>query len=69
MATSTTTGCRRTTPSVALETLLELPPLHIFIVREAALAAYRLLMDIRPKPGDYMGHLRIYEMFPDLVGV
>ena len=69
MATSATTGCRRTTPSVALETLLELPPLHIFIVREAALAAYRLLMDIRPKPGDYMGHLRIYERFPDLVGM
>jgi ribonuclease HI len=54
---------------VALETLLELPPLHTFIVKDAALTSYRLFTDIRPKPGDYKGHLKIYEKFPNLVGV
>ena len=63
------TGCRRTTPTVALEALLELPALPTFITKEAALTSYRLFTDIRPKPGDYTGHLKIYREFPDLVGV
>ena len=63
------TGCRRTTPTVAMETLFELPSLHALIVKEVALASYRFFMDIRPLPGDYRGHLRTYEKFPGLVGM
>lgn len=60
------TGCRRSTPSIALETILDMTPLHVFIIKEAALESYRLLLEISPKPGDYRGHLRIYEKFKDL---
>ncbi|XP_050665166.1 uncharacterized protein LOC126965570 [Leptidea sinapis] len=36
------TGCMRTTPTGALETMLNLPALHVFIKQEAASAAVRL---------------------------
>ena len=54
MALLAMTGCKRTTPTIALETLFELPPLHVF-------------MDIQLRRGDYKGHLKIYEKFPSLV--
>lgn len=42
--------------------MLDLPPVHGHVVKEAALAAYRLLMEINPQSGDYVGHLRIYHI-------
>ncbi|XP_048000291.1 uncharacterized protein LOC125237341 [Leguminivora glycinivorella] len=42
LASIATTGCMRTTPSEALEVLLGLPPLDLFIQQEAASAAVRL---------------------------
>jgi ribonuclease HI len=67
LAMSCITGCRRTTPTVALEILLDLPPLHTFIIKEAAKTSYRLYEEINPKPGNYKGHLKIYEKFQNLV--
>ncbi|KAJ8974399.1 hypothetical protein NQ317_011243 [Molorchus minor] len=42
MASLAITGALRTTPSAAMEILLDLPPLHIFMEREARWATYRL---------------------------
>jgi hypothetical protein len=66
LATLSMTGCKRSSPSIALDILLDLPPLHEFVIKEAALESYRLLSEINPKPGDYRGHLQIYEKFKDL---
>lgn len=42
MACMAATGCMRTTPTAALEAILDLPPLHLFIKQEAAATAVRL---------------------------
>ncbi|XP_073948802.1 uncharacterized protein [Choristoneura fumiferana] len=42
LACMATTGCMRTTPTAALEALLGLPPLHLFIQQEAGATAVRL---------------------------
>ncbi|KAJ8706728.1 hypothetical protein PYW07_012806 [Mythimna separata] len=42
LACMATTGCMRTTPTAALEAMLGLPPLHLFIQQEATMAAVRL---------------------------
>lgn len=42
LACMATTGCMRTTPTAALEAILGLPPLHLFIQQEATMAAVRL---------------------------
>lgn len=42
LACMATTGCMRTTPTAAMEALLSLPPLHLFIQQEAGAAAVRL---------------------------
>jgi hypothetical protein len=39
------TGGMRSTPTSALEVMLMLPPLHLFIKQEARQAAYRLLLN------------------------
>jgi hypothetical protein len=67
LAMSSITGCRKTTPTIALEALLDLPTLHSYIQKEAALASFRILEEIDPKPGDCKGHMRIFEKFKDLV--
>lgn len=36
------TGCMRTTPTAAVEAIINLPPLHLFIKQEAATTAFRL---------------------------
>ncbi|KAG7307057.1 hypothetical protein JYU34_007191 [Plutella xylostella] len=36
------TGCMKSTPTAALEVLLDLPPLHLVVKQEAAAAAFRL---------------------------
>lgn len=41
VASLAVTGAISTTPSVAMEILLDIPPLHIFVEREARLAMYR----------------------------
>ncbi|XP_073966168.1 uncharacterized protein [Choristoneura fumiferana] len=42
LACMATPGCMRTTPTAALEALLGLPPLHLFIQQEAGATAVRL---------------------------
>lgn len=42
LACAATTGCMRTAPSAALEAILDVPPLHLFIEQEAAISAIRL---------------------------
>ncbi|CAK1579532.1 unnamed protein product [Parnassius mnemosyne] len=42
LACMAATGCMRTTPTAALEAMLELTPLHLHIQQEATLAAIRL---------------------------
>lgn len=42
LACMATTGCMRTTPTAALEAMLGLPPLHLFIQQEATMTAVRL---------------------------
>ena len=39
------TGAMRTTPTAAMEVLLNLPPLHLFIRREARMAVFRNLTE------------------------
>ena len=36
------TGCMKTTPTAALEVMLDLPPLHLYVKEEAAMTALRL---------------------------
>lgn len=67
LALTAVTGCRRSTPSIALEMLLDMPPLHIYIQEEAAKASCRMIEDINPRPGDRRGHLKIYEEFKTLI--
>ena len=49
----------RTSPSAALEALLDLLPLHLHIRREAILSASRITQTTKLKSGDLTGHLRI----------
>ena len=60
------TGAMRSTPTVALEALLDLPPLHSQIQCEAMLAGSRLLKEERLLPGDFLGHLSICRRLYDL---
>ncbi|XP_061727454.1 uncharacterized protein LOC133532697 [Cydia pomonella] len=42
LACAATTGCTRSTPTAAMEVMLNLPPLHLHIQQEASLSAVRL---------------------------
>jgi ribonuclease HI len=53
------TGAMRSTPTAALETLLNLPSLTIYIKAEARMAAYRLQITGNWRPGPVDGHSRI----------
>lgn len=53
------TGAIKTTPTAALETLLDLPPLDIFIKGEARMGAYRLQGKPRDKY-ENLGHNQIW---------
>jgi hypothetical protein len=48
MACLVITGAMKSTPTVAMEVLLNLTPLNILIVSEARMALYRLLMFKQP---------------------
>ena len=50
-----------TCPTTALETLLNMPPLHTCVKKEAISSAHRLFQNGKFKPGDLSGHLRILE--------
>ena len=55
------TGAMRSTPTVAMEALLDLPPLHIQVQREAMLASSKIVREEHLLPGDLTGHLSIYQ--------
>ena len=55
------TGALRTTPTAALENLLGLPPLHIFIKNEARKACYRLRCNNKWGNTVKFGHSRVAE--------
>lgn len=61
------TGAMRSSPTTALATMLNLSPLNVVIKKEAALAAYRLLEQNKYKPGDLTGHLKILEIFSEMM--
>lgn len=53
------TGAMCTTPTAAMEALLDLPPLHLRIKREGLHTAIRITQSKKLKPGDKTGHLKI----------
>ena len=60
------TGAMRTCPTAALEVLLNLPPLHVAVKREALAGALRIgKLRNNMKKGDMTGHLKILTEFPD----
>ena len=58
------TGAMKSAPTKALDVLLNLAPLHVEITKEAAL---RLLHPYRYLPGDFSGHMKILNRFPELI--
>jgi len=61
------TGAMKSTPTIALEAILNLAPVRATIIREAALTAFRIgIYDPELKPGNYVGHLKIYDKFMDI---
>jgi hypothetical protein len=63
------TGAMSTTPTVALDAILDFPPLHVAIIKEAALTAFRFTNYYQFKPGNFTGHLKIYEKFKDILQI
>jgi ribonuclease HI len=57
------TGANRSAPTTALEAMMNLPPLHYYIMKEAAASAFRDTNRLRYKPGDHKGHLKIHSIF------
>lgn len=53
------TGAGRSCPTAAVQVILDLTPLHIFIKNEAAKWAIRIKISQNLKPGDLKGHLSI----------
>jgi hypothetical protein len=54
-------------PTTALEAMLDLPPLHDAVKKEAAQSAVRMLDEIKPKAGGMQGHLGIYRDFKEIM--
>jgi ribonuclease HI len=57
------TGATRSAPTIALEAMLDLPPLHSYIMREAASAAFRDPKRTQLRSGNHKGHLKIHSIF------
>jgi hypothetical protein len=55
------TGCMSTTHTVAMETLLGLPPVQFVVLKEARQAAYKLHCSNHFKKSDW-GHSAIFKM-------
>jgi len=62
-----TIGAMKSAPTVALEAMLDLPPLPDVVKKEAAQTAIRMLDEINPKLGDMQGHLGIYTDFQQIM--
>ena len=62
-----TTGAMKSAPTIALEAMLDLPPLPDMVKKEAAQSAFRMLDSYKPKTGDMQGHLRVYKDFQELM--
>ena len=58
------TGAMRTCPTAALEAIVGLSPLHIFIRKTAARCAIKLQIEYKYKSGDHVGHLKILDSIP-----
>lgn len=63
------TGASRSCPTAALQVILDLPPLEIFLESEAARWALRVARERELKTGDYTGHLRILNECKELQDV
>ena len=59
----------RSAPTVALEALLDLPPLYVRIQSEAMLTGHRLRRSLGYLSGDMIGHLKICNVSPDVTDV
>ena len=61
-------GAMRSSPSIALDAWLNMPPLHVQVIKEAGTTAFRLRIQgaVTVKAG-LKGHLKIYEKFTDLM--
>lgn len=55
------TGAAKSSPTLALETILHLPPLESFIQAEARMTAFRMKAYIKPAQAKYMGHHSILD--------
>jgi hypothetical protein len=52
-----TTGAMKSAPTIALEAMLDLPPLP------SVQSAFRMLDTYKPNTEDMQGHLRVYKVF------
>jgi hypothetical protein len=46
-------------PTIALEAMLDLPPLPAMVNKDAAQSAFRMLDSFKPNSGDIQGHLKM----------
>jgi hypothetical protein len=62
-----TTGAMKSAPTIALEAMLDLPPLPVMVEKKAAQSAFRLLDTYKPNTEDMQGHLRVYKDFQEIM--
>jgi hypothetical protein len=62
-----TTGAMKSAPTIALEAMLDLPPLPGMVKKEAAQLAFRMLDTFKPNTEDMQGHLRVYKDFQEIM--
>jgi hypothetical protein len=62
-----TTGAMKSAPTIALEAMLDLPPLPVMVKKEAAQSAFIMLDTYKPNTEDMQGHLRVYKDFQDIM--
>lgn len=63
LACLTATSAMRTTPTAAMEAMLHILPLHLYVKKEAELGALRQQRNKNNLEGDLIGHLRILKEF------
>jgi ribonuclease HI len=69
LATLAISGANRTAPSIGLDAMLNLPPLHIKVKETAIMESFRILGNTRLKPGDLKGHVKIMETLPNYMAL
>jgi hypothetical protein len=64
-----TTGAIKSAPTIALEAMLDLPPLPVMVKKETAQSASRVFDTYKPNTEDMQmqGHLRVYKDFQEIV--